>query len=69
MNATTTKKATQHCAKTSPVSGDPAVTLQWSEWHGMREDLKEARRLLMMAVDAARKGQPIDAGQIDAFLA
>jgi hypothetical protein len=48
--------------------GDPAVTLQWSEWHGMREDLKEARRLLRMALEADRKGESIDVGQIQAFL-
>lgn len=49
-------------------NGDPAVTLQWSEWHGMREDLKEATRLLRMAVEADAKGHRIDVGQIEGFL-
>lgn len=33
-----------------------------------REDLKEAHRLLRMAVDASNKSEPIDVGQVTQFL-
>lgn len=40
----------------------------WKEWHALTEDLKEARRLLRMVLEADGKGRRIDVGQIEGFL-
>lgn len=40
----------------------------WAEWHALTEDLKEAKRLLRLALEADDKGKRIDRGQIEGFL-
>jgi hypothetical protein len=40
----------------------------WAEWHALTEDLKEAKRLLQMVLNAAEEDRQIDTGQIEGFL-
>ena len=57
---------------TTPSASRPkdidVVFKPWTEWHALTEDLKEAKRLLRMALAAQAKGQSIDVGQIEGFL-
>ena len=40
----------------------------WKEWHALTEDLKEAKRLLRMVLEADGKGRILEVGQITRFL-
>lgn len=44
------------------------VIVPWYEWHELNEDAKEARRLLKLTLEADRRGDSIDRGQIEGFL-
>lgn len=59
--------ATRHGAYARPTAID-VVFKPWKEWHALTEDLKEARRLLRMVLEADGKNKIIDVGQIIWFL-
>jgi hypothetical protein len=62
------KRSTTPAKSKSKPKDIDVVFKPWTEWHALTEDLKEAKRLLRMALDADRRGERIDVCQIEGFL-